>query len=928
MAACKGEGVYIDLPASQFLRIFRLFRVMRLEGRYLEAFTVFDDIYRENKVLIFKSGFVGSAVWIILSGANWMAERNNPAMDGRFTSIARSALGKVIAVFTSAIACAVFGIFTGIFGNGFEEHAAKKKKQEKNDETEIVSEPMLCGDIQSEAFRFLYGYTDAGRMYEKAMIVVILCNVLGFVMDSMQYMHRYESLMKWFDRIEDVSVIVFTLDYFLRFYAVGVRPDYSGFFGRIKYFGTFYSIVDLSAILPFFLSTFDLWPFEVNISFVRSLRLLRMLKLESYVKVFTIFDDILLNNRDVLAVSGFAATVLWIFFSSVMYLLERNNPKLVAPDGKHYYASIPDAMWPTLLNLCGEVPLCDYSPLGKVISGVMGVLAVGTFAIPIGILGNGFEEWATERYSKKDEDASQQQESHSQEESFLFPIRQFVEGRTLLGSIFEQILFYLIFATVFQQSMETLPDFSKEHKHLLDHIELISVCIFTIEYILRLISAPLDPLFSSKRFPRMRFIFSFYAIIDFLTIAPYYWSLLFPGGLVDKYDEALRMLRLLRLLKMDKYESVCVRAISSLVFAAGFAATVFWLMFSTLMWMTEKNNLLDPTENGVTMAKRYKDVPSAMSYTLIHLSGDYPLIDYTLAGKFLCFLMCLFAVGIVSIPSGIIANGFTDVALKEAEDPVYLNDGSFASKIQIMLSPDDDTGVWFDNLMLYFIGFDVVLIILESDPAMRVQIGDGFFASLEGVCGMLFTVLYVLRVIAAPYDRRAGFSRMGYLTSFFGTADMFAFLPFYLEWYWAACGISYDFALPRFLRLLRVLQWEHYTEAFTLIDDVFRASKDTLIATSFLALIIWVGSAYGFYLLDRGNPALGGAFDNIPSSLYFTAIFLSGEWGQVDFSPLGQVLACCLVVAGIGLYSIPVGALFDAFAEVLEGKEKEKEKED
>ena len=64
-------------------------------------------------------------------------------------------------------------------------------------------------------------------------------------------------------------------------------------------------------------------------------------------------------------------------------------------------------------------------------------------------------------------------------------------------------------------------------------------------------------------------------------------------------------------------------------------------------------------------AKRYKDVPSAMSYTLIHLSGDYPLIDYTLAGKFLCFLMCLFAVGIVSIPSGIIANGFTDVALKE-----------------------------------------------------------------------------------------------------------------------------------------------------------------------------------------------------------------------------------------------------------------------
>eukprot|EP00960_Hanusia_phi_P001230 33801-Hanusia_phi.AAC.1 len=841
-AACKGDGVYIDLPASQFLRIFRLFRVMRLEGRYLEAFTVFDDIYRDNKVLIFKSGFVGSAVrlqvnvaplhddflkvWVILSGANWMAERNNPAMDGRFSSIARTALGKIIAVFTSAIACAVFGIFTGIFGNGFEEHAAKKKKKESNDETEVVSEPVLCGDVQSELFRFLYGYTDVGRMYEKAMILVIVCNVLGFVLDSMQYMNQYKTLMVFFERIEDISVIVFTCDYLMRFYAVGVRPDYKGFFGRVRYFGTFYSIVDLLAILPFYLSTFDLWPFEVNISFIRSLRLLRMLKLESYVKVFTIFDDILLNNRDVLAVSGFAATVLWIFFSSIMYLLERNNPKLVGPDGKHYYASIPDAMWPTLLNLCGEVPLCDYSPLGKVISGVMGVLAVGTFAIPIGILGNGFEEWATERYSKKEEEESHSQEAHSPQENFVFYVRQFVEGRTILGGIFEQILFYLIFATVFQQSMDTLPDFKKQHENLLDYIEL---------------------------------------------------------------------------------------------------------------------------------AQRYKDVPSAMSYTLIHLSGDYPLIDYSLAGKFLCFLMCLFAVGIVSIPSGIIANGFTDVALKEVrtvdcitpaaydmqrkrrgmksqeneeakvQEPPYLNDNSIASKIQIMLSPDDDTGVWFDNLMLYFIGFDVVMVVLESDPAIRAQIGDSFFSSLEGVCGMIFTVLYVLRVIAAPYDRRAGYSRTGYLTSFFGTADLLAFLPFYLECYWTARGVPYDFALPRFLRLLRVLQWEHYTEAFTLIDDVFRASKDTLVATSFLALIIWVGSAYGFYLLDRGNPAVGGAFDNIPSSLYYTAIFLSGEWGQVDFSPLGQVLACCLVVAGIGLYSIPVGALFDAFAEVLDEKDKEKE---
>jgi hypothetical protein len=41
---------------------------MRLDGKYLAAFTVFDDIFEEQKDLIFKSGFVGCAVWVILSG--------------------------------------------------------------------------------------------------------------------------------------------------------------------------------------------------------------------------------------------------------------------------------------------------------------------------------------------------------------------------------------------------------------------------------------------------------------------------------------------------------------------------------------------------------------------------------------------------------------------------------------------------------------------------------------------------------------------------------------------------------------------------------------------------------------------------------------------------------------------------------------------
>ena len=43
--------------------------------------------------------------------------------------------------------------------------------------------------------------------------------------------------------------------------------------------------------------------------------------------------------------------------------------------------------------------------------------------------------------------------------------------------------------------------------------------------------------------PTLRYVFSFYAVLDIVTIAPYFWSLAYPGGMIDQYDEALRMLR-------------------------------------------------------------------------------------------------------------------------------------------------------------------------------------------------------------------------------------------------------------------------------------------------------------------------------------------------------------------------------------------------
>ena len=74
-----------------------------------------------------------------------------------------------------------------------------------------------------------------------------------------------------------------------------------------------------------------------------------------------------------------------------------------------------------------------------------------------------------------------------------------------------------------------------------------------------------------------------------------------------------------------------------------------------------------------------------------------------------------------------------------------------------------------------------------------------------------------------------------------------------------------------------MLELERFVPAFTLLTDVYSKSKDVLKATGILALIIWVGGATLFYVFQ---PEL---FGSVPNAMYYTAIFLGGEWGTFFF---------------------------------------------
>jgi Ion transport protein len=138
-----------------------------------------------------------------------------------------------------------------------------------------------------------------------------------------------------------------------------------------------------------------------------------------------------------------------------------------------------------------------------------------------------------------------------------------------IGSVaaqqFELLIYFFIFIAVAVGCYQTIDGQS----NAFNDIEILAILIFTIEYIFRLIGTPADPLFTKKRtnsiatgirsivpwsiLCRIKFICSFYSVIDLLAIIPFYLSLALPNSFVNDYDEYLRMLRIIRLVKLDKY---------------------------------------------------------------------------------------------------------------------------------------------------------------------------------------------------------------------------------------------------------------------------------------------------------------------------------------------------------------------------------------
>ena len=221
----------------------------------------------------------------------------------------------------------------------------------------------------------------ASKVCDIALFVLIVANVLAIILESLP--ETGATYRTWFEGFELFSVTVFASEYALRLWScVG---NASGNFrshtlSRLRYVFTPMAMIDLVAILPFFLAMVG-----VDLRFLRVVRLLRLLKLTRYSNSLAMLLRVSKQEAKPIGASLFVLFIMLLLASSFAYIAEHK----AQPEA---FGSIPKAMWWAIITMT-TIGYGDVTPItlaGKIIAASVGIIGIGMVALPAGLLASGF----------------------------------------------------------------------------------------------------------------------------------------------------------------------------------------------------------------------------------------------------------------------------------------------------------------------------------------------------------------------------------------------------------------------------------------------------------------------------------------------------------------------------------------------------------
>ncbi len=226
----------------------------------------------------------------------------------------------------------------------------------------------------------------ASKVADVFLISLILANVIAIILESVSSIYLAHQLL--FDRFETFSVSVFAIEYLARVWSSVERPDLpkgqTNLLSRIFFVVSIMALIDLAAILPFFISYF--FP-AVDLRFLRIFRMARIFKLTRYYSAVEILFRVLYQGRKSFGAAFFILIVVTVIASCGIYIFEHIKQPID-------FGSIPAAMWWAMATLTtvGYGDVTPITPMGKLFGGLITIVGVCMVALPAGILASGFTD--------------------------------------------------------------------------------------------------------------------------------------------------------------------------------------------------------------------------------------------------------------------------------------------------------------------------------------------------------------------------------------------------------------------------------------------------------------------------------------------------------------------------------------------------------
>ena len=238
---------------------------------------------------------------------------------------------------------------------------------------------------------------------------------------------------------------------------------------------------------------------------------------------------------------------------------------------------------------------------------------------------------------------------------FVFKMLKVTHHDDLLGKAFDNFMIGLISLNVIAFAFETVYAISIPYKSYFNDFETISVGIFTIEYCLRLWSCTFERKYRHPIWGRVKFVFQPLSAIDLLSVLPYYLFVFFPNLV---FVREIHLLRLARLLKIGRYSS-SMRTLGKVIsskrqdlLSATFTVFTLLMISASLVYFAEH----------ASQPELFPNIPASMWWSVVTLTsvgyGDvYPI---TAMGKLLGGVISVLGLGLVALPTGILASGFAE----------------------------------------------------------------------------------------------------------------------------------------------------------------------------------------------------------------------------------------------------------------------------